>query len=174
MRYCSDCAAPIVLELPQGDTRQRAVCTACHRIFYSNPKTVCGCILSWGSKILLCKRAIDPSYGKWTLPAGFMENSETTSACAAREALEETHAQVGTLRLFGLYSLPTINQLYIFYTGQLLSDSIATSSESLAVGLYEEDAIPWDDLAFAVVERTLRHYYQDRALNLTQVHEAEL
>ncbi|MEM7208746.1 MAG: NUDIX hydrolase [Pseudomonadota bacterium] len=174
MKYCSDCGGDIEFRIPDGDNRERAVCTRCAMIHYSNPKNVCGCILEWQGKILLCKRAIEPRYGYWTVPAGFMENGETTHAGAAREAFEEAEAHCDDLQLFALYSLPRISQVYVMYRGTLRDGFCAPGIESLDVGLYEEDEIPWDVLAFPVVIESLQRYFEDRKNGQFNVHCADI
>ncbi|MBX2882154.1 MAG: NUDIX hydrolase [Granulosicoccus sp.] len=160
MKFCSQCAAPVVVEIPAGDNRERSVCKSCDLVHYENPKNVVGCLLTWEGKVLLCKRAIEPRYGYWTLPAGFMENQETTQDGAAREAYEEAHASVDNLRLFAVYNLPRISQVYLMYKGQLRDGFCEAGEESLEAGLFSEADIPWDELAFPVVTETLTRYFE--------------
>ncbi len=174
MNYCSQCGAAVIRKVPEGDNRERDVCTACDEVFYSNPKNVCGCILEWQGKILLCKRAIEPRYGWWTLPAGFMENRETMADGAAREAVEEANAHCDNLQLFALYSLPEISQVYVMYHGTLRGGESSVGSESLAVGLYQESEIPWDDLAFPVVVESLQRYFEDKRNGVMRIHRADI
>jgi len=162
VQYCSECGHQTSAKIPDGDNRQRQVCNACHTIHYQNPKNVCGCILEWQDKVLLCKRAIEPRYGYWTLPAGFMENGETTMEGAAREAFEEANATAVNLQLFGLYNLPRISQVYLMFHGVLKDGYMLSGEESLKVGLFSEDEIPWDELAFPVVTESLQHYFKTR------------
>lgn len=172
--YCVQCGQPLVQKIPEGDTHERAVCESCGHIHYSNPKNICGCILEWQGKILLCKRAIEPRYGYWTFPAGFMENKETAAAGAAREAEEEACAQSADMTLFGLYNLPRISQVYLLYRGTLVDGQASPGEESLETGLYEESEIPWDDLAFPVVTEGLQRYFEDRRQNHFKVHTGTL
>lgn len=151
-----------MLRVPAGDTRPRFVCAACKTIHYENPKIVAGCIPEWQDKVLLCRRAIEPRHGLWTLPAGFMENDETTIEAAARETLEEAQARVAISGLYALFNLPHINQVYVMFRAQLLDLNFGPGSESLEVALFDEHEIPWDELAFAVVRETLQLYYADR------------
>ena len=174
MNYCSECGAKVVRKIPEDDNRERDVCPACNTIFYSNPKNVCGCILEWQGKILLCKRAIEPRYGYWTVPAGFMENNETTAEGAAREAVEEANAHSDDLQLFALYSLPRISQVYVMYHGTLRDGEASAGPESLDVGLYEEHEIPWGELAFPVVVESLQRYLEDRKKGAFSVHRADI
>jgi ADP-ribose pyrophosphatase YjhB (NUDIX family) len=162
MNYCSECAAPVELRIPEGDTLPRHVCGSCHTIHYSNPKVVVGCIPEWEDKILLCQRAIEPRYGLWTLPAGFMENFETTMEGAARETLEEAKAAVDISELYTLINLPEINQVYVMFRGAMRTPEFAPGSESLDVQLCDEDNVPWDKIAFPVIDQTLRLYFRDR------------
>lgn len=162
MKFCSDCGAVVSLRIPAGDSLPRYVCEHCGTIHYQNPKIVAGCIAVWGDHVLLCKRAIEPRYGLWTLPAGFMENGETTLEAAARETWEEAQARVDQLVLYGLFNLPHINQVYIMFRGQLVGGQARPGSESLEVGLFREEQIPWDQLAFPVVRESLALYFEDR------------
>lgn len=162
MNYCSNCGASLQFLIPPGDHLPRYVCNSCKTIHYQNPKLVVGCIPEWEDKILLCRRAIEPGHGLWTLPAGFMENSETTQQGAAREAMEEAHAEVRINALYSLYNLPHINQVHVFFRAALLDLSFRPGIESLEVALFREDGIPWERLAFASVRETLQHYYRDR------------
>lgn len=162
MRYCSDCGAPVSLQIPVGDNRERHVCDACGTIHYQNPKVVVGCIPEWEDKILLCRRAIQPRQGLWTLPAGFMERGETTREGAARETLEEANARVEVGALYSLFNLPHIDQVYLLFRARLLDLAFSPGEESLEVRLFEEHEIPWDVLAFQTVRETLALYFEDR------------
>lgn len=162
MKFCSNCGAPVAYKIPPGDNLPRHVCDTCGNVFYQNPKIVVGCLAEWEGRILLCRRAIEPRYGLWTLPAGFMENGETTMAGAARETLEEACARVAVDTLYTLYDLPHINQIYMLFRARLLDLHFGPGSESLEVKLFDEAAIPWNDLAFAAVRKTLNHYFDDR------------
>lgn len=162
MKYCSNCSKPVVQKIPEGDNRLRFVCEHCDSIFYENPKIVVGCLPIWQEKVLLCKRAIEPRKGFWTLPAGFMENGETTAHGAARETQEEACAEVNISSLYRLYDLPYINQVYMFYLANMVTPEFAAGDESLDVGLYDENDIPWDDLAFPVIADVLKDYFAER------------
>ncbi len=161
MNFCSQCGAPVIISIPPGDTLPRHVCERCGTIHYRNPKMVVGCIPRWQEKILLCRRAIEPRHGLWTLPAGFMENGETTEQAATRETREEACAEVELDGLFSLVSLPRISQVHLFYLGHLNAPVYAVGSESLEVELFTEAQVPWNTLAFASVEMTLRAYFED-------------
>jgi ADP-ribose pyrophosphatase YjhB (NUDIX family) len=149
------------LRVPEGDNRERYVCDRCGAIHYSNPKIVAGCIPEWGERILLCRRAIEPRYGLWTLPAGFMENGETTEQAAARETLEEARARVDVIGLYGVFSIPHISQVYMLFRARLLDLDFGPGPESLEVELFDPAYLPWDELAFPVVQRTLEQYRED-------------
>ena len=156
--HCNVCGTAVETKIPPGDTHSRAVCPACGHIQYQNPKPVVGSVPEWeDGRILLCRRAIDPRHGKWTLPAGFMENGETAAEGAAREALEEANARVEIGELYTFYSLPHISQLYVFFRARLVDLDFSPGEESLEVKLFAEREIPWDELAFASVTRTLEH-----------------
>jgi ADP-ribose pyrophosphatase YjhB (NUDIX family) len=174
MNYCSQCGAEVTLRIPEGDTLPRYVCDACGTIHYSNPKIVAGCIAEWEGRILMCKRAIEPRYGLWTLPAGFMENGETTLQAAARESREEACAEVADLSLYGMFNLPHINQVYLLYRGRLIDGRAEAGAESLEVKLCTEQDIPWQSLAFPVMHETLISYYEDCKRGSFAVHTADL
>ncbi len=161
MNYCSNCGEQLVFRIPQGDDRPRSVCTACASVHYSNPKMVVGSIPETNGKILLCRRAIEPRLGKWTLPAGYLENGETVSDCAKREAFEEAVARVEDLRPYALLNLPFINQVYFMFRSQLANHDYQPGSESLEVKLYRPDDIPWSELAFPVIHEVLKLYCGD-------------
>jgi ADP-ribose pyrophosphatase YjhB (NUDIX family) len=163
VKYCSQCGWEIELRVPAGDDRPRHVCGACGTVHYQNPKLVVGCIPEWEDKILLCRRAIEPRYGLWTLPAGFMENGETSQQGAARETLEEARARVEVKELYSLFNLPHINQVYLLFRSRLLDLDFAPGEESLDVRLFSESEIPWSEMAFPVIKETLSLYFRDRA-----------
>ena len=170
MNYCSDCGARVELRVPEGDTLPRHVCTSCGTIHYENPKMVVGCIPEWENRILLCRRAIEPRRGLWTVPAGFMENAETTAEGAQRETLEEANARVEILGLYALFNIPHINQVYMLFRARLLDLDFSAGAESLETRLFEENEIPWEEIAFITVRRTLRHYFDDRRRGEFQFH----
>ena len=162
MKFCSNCGSPVALRVPAGDTLLRHVCDHCHAIHYQNPRMVVGCIPEWEDRILLCRRAIEPRLGLWTVPAGYMENGETTFQGAMRETLEEANARVELGPLYALYNIPHINQVYILFRGRLLDTDVHAGAETLEVRLMAESEIPWEQIAFVSVRNTLRHYYEDR------------
>lgn len=167
MKYCSECAHPVSLEIPPDDNRPRYVCKQCGTIHYQNPKMVIGSIPVWehegNTRILLCKRAIEPRYGYWTLPAGFMENNETTAEAATRETEEEAGARIQLHGLFSLLNVPHVHQVHMFYRATLLDLDYQAGTESLAVELFAEEEIPWDEIAFPTVAHTLRLFFADMA-----------
>jgi ADP-ribose pyrophosphatase YjhB (NUDIX family) len=169
MKYCSECGAKLIREIPDGDNRERYVCSSCSVIHYQNPKIIVGTLPVAGDKVLLCRRAIEPRKGFWTLPAGFMENGETTLAGAQRETSEEAEASIINESLYRLFDLPYINQVYIFYRGELANNQYGTGPESMDAALFAEDEIPWQEIAFPVVAETLREYFLDRKAGLFPV-----
>lgn len=175
MNFCSLCGAPVKHQIPTGDSLLRAVCTSCGTIHYENPKLVIGSIPeSDDGRILLCRRAIEPRLGLWTLPAGFMENNETTSQAAARETLEEANARVEIGDLFTLVNISYINQVHLFYRARMSDAHFSAGEESLEVALFSEEAIPWQDLAFRSVAYSLRAYFSDRASGHYTLHSTDL
>lgn len=162
VNFCSVCGAPVELRQPADDNRLRHVCTVCATIHYQNPKMIVGSIPVWeDGRILLCRRAIEPRYGLWTLPAGFMENNETTAEAAMRETLEEANARIAISELYSMYNLPYINQVYLLFRARLLDLDFSPGAESLEVKLFEEKDIPWEQLAFRPVRFTLQQYFAD-------------
>ncbi len=151
-----------MLRVPPGDNLPRWVCDACGEIHYQNPKLVVGSIPEYEGKVLLCRRAIEPRYGYWTLPAGFMENAESTAQAALRETLEEAGAQVALGEPFSMISVPTVNQVHLFYRARLLGLEFKPGEETLEAALFEEGRIPWKDIAFRTVALTLQHWFADR------------
>jgi ADP-ribose pyrophosphatase YjhB (NUDIX family) len=163
MKYCSQCGSDrIELRIPDGDHVPRFVCPRCATVHYQNPKVVVGSLPEWEDRVLLCRRAIEPRHGLWTLPAGFLENGETIFAGAARETLEEASARVEIGELYTVISLPQISQLYLMFRARLLDLDFRPGPESLEVRLFHEDEIPWEELAFRTIGRTLRNYFFDR------------
>lgn len=162
MKFCSQCGNPVSQRIPKGDSRLRFVCDHCQTIHYQNPNIVAGCLPVSGSKVLLCRRAIEPRMGFWTLPAGFMENGETVEQAARRETLEEACARVRDLNIYTLIDVPHISQVHVFYRAELEDLDFAAGEESLEVRLFEEAEIPWSQLAFRTVQRTLEYFFADR------------
>lgn len=174
MNFCSHCGAPVQLRVPQGDTLPRHVCERCGTIHYQNPKMVIGALPEWDDRILLCRRAIQPRYGLWTLPAGFMENDETTAQAALRETQEEAGAHIEIGPLYTLINVPHINQVHLVYRARLLDLNFAPGEESLEVALFREPDIPWNEIAFRSISLTLRHFFADRQRGVFGFHTADI
>ncbi|TSE27529.1 NADH pyrophosphatase [Tepidimonas sediminis] len=175
IRFCRACAAAVEHRIPDdGDTRVRAVCPACGTIHYENPLNVVGTVPVWGERVLLCRRAIEPRRGKWTLPAGFMELGETTAQGALRETREEAGAEVELEGLFTLLNVARVGQVHIYYRARLLSDRFAPGHETLEARLFAEHEIPWEELAFRTVAETLRRYFDDRRRGAFGVHTGDI
>lgn len=170
MNYCSQCGKPVTRTIPEGDNRERHVCLHCEHIHYHNPKIIAGCIATLNDKVLLCRRAIEPRHGLWTLPAGFMENGETSLEGALRESLEEANARVKEPQLSCVFDIPHISQVYIFYRGELKDMDFAPGKESLEVELFREEEVHWNELAFPVIEKALDCHFNDRKAGSHKVH----
>ena len=162
MKFCSTCGSAVSLRVPSGDDRHRHICDDCETVHYQNPCIITGCVPVYGDRVLLCKRAIAPRHGYWTLPAGFMENGETTAEGALRECLEEANAHVVDPQLYTMVDIPHINQVYIFFRATLAAPEFSPGEESLAVELFREEDIPWNEIAFPSVKQTLEHFFNDR------------
>lgn len=174
MNFCSHCGSDqLAFVIPQGDNRSRWVCQQCLTIHYTNPKIVAGCLPIWGEKVLLCKRAIEPRLGYWNVPSGYMENGETVVEGAQREVWEEALAKVRILGLHAIFDLPTINQVYIHYLGELINGQFGVGEESLECRLFAEEEIPWEDIAFHSSIFTLRRFFEDRRAGRRQLHQGE-
>ncbi|WP_339806665.1 NUDIX hydrolase [uncultured Marinobacter sp.] len=161
MKFCSSCGHPVEQRVPAGDNRPRYVCPSCETIHYQNPRIVAGTVPVWEGQILLCRRAIEPRYGYWTLPAGFMENSETTEEAATRETLEEAEATVSLEGLYTIIHVPHIDQVHMFYRAQLIDGRYGAGEESLETQLFNPADIPWERISFPTVRRTLEHFIED-------------
>lgn len=170
MKFCSDCGHPVVTKTPDGDHLPRFVCESCSTIHYQNPRIIAGCIPEWQGKILLCRRAIEPRRGFWTVPAGFMENGEGVQDAAAREAQEEALADVEIGSLVAIVNVIRAHQVHIIFRARLRSTGFGVGSESLEVALFDEPDIPWSDLAFLTVEFALRQYFHDRRTGRESTH----
>lgn len=157
MRYCPSCSAVLERRRPDGDDRDRHVCPACGTVHYQNPKIVVGSVCTLGDRLLLCRRAIPPREGYWTIPAGYMELGETAEAGAVREAWEEARARIELDGLLAVYSVARIDQVQLLYRARLLDAAVEAGPESLEVRLLGWHEIPWADLAFPTVHWILRH-----------------
>ena len=162
IKFCTACGSSTLLKIPPEDDHVRAVCSGCGRIHYNNPKMVVGCIPEWQGRILLCKRNIEPRIGKWTLPAGYLENGESVQAGAARETREEALAEVRIINPYRLFNILFVDQIYFMFRAAMTSDQFGITSESREVRLFEEKDIPWNEIAFEVIRQTLEHYFTDR------------
>ena len=163
MNYCSNCGKPLSYSTPPGDDRPRYLCNSCGAIHYQNPLMVVGCIPEVEDRILLCRRAIEPCADKWTLPAGYLENGETVAAGAVRETYEEACARVEIIAPYAIYNISHVSQIYLMFRARLLDNDFKPGSESKEVGLFSEEEIPWSEIAFTVITKTLRDYFRDRA-----------
>lgn len=165
MNFCIICGHETTEKIPLGDHQIRRVCVQCGNIHYENPKVICGALALWEDKVLLCRRAIEPRYGLWTLPAGYMELFETMEQGAARETREEAEAEIHIEQLYCMYNIPRIGQVYVLFKANLIDGTFGAGEESIECRLFDEHEIPWTELAFPSVERTLRHYFEDRKNN---------
>ena len=161
MKYCSKCGEQVDLKIPEGDNRARYCCVGCNTIHYQNPNVVVGTVPVKENKILLCKRAINPRYGLWTLPAGFLENGETLEQGAFRETLEETNTEVKIQFLYAIFNIPQIAQVYMLYLAEVMQNNFGPTSESLEVKFFKKEEILWEELAFPFVKNALDHYFND-------------
>lgn len=163
MKFCSVCgSADIALTVPEGDQRARYVCPRCNTVHYSNPKIVCGVVPVFEDKVMLCRRGIEPRFGKWTLPAGFMENEETVEEGAQRELFEEAVSTVALGALLTVISVPHISQVHMMYLGTMAEPKFALTPESTEIQLFTEADIPWKELAFRTVKTALEHFFECR------------
>ena len=162
MSFCTACGHLTQDKVPLGDHQIRQVCVNCDTIHYVNPKVICGALAIWQDKVLLCRRAIEPRYGLWTLPAGYMELFETMEQGSARETREEAEAEVDIEHLYCMYNIPRIGQIYVLFKAQLIDGKFGAGEETIESKLFAEHEIPWEQLAFPSVERTLRHYFADK------------
>jgi ADP-ribose pyrophosphatase YjhB (NUDIX family) len=175
IKHCRQCGAAVVYRIPDdGDTKERAVCPACHTIHYENPLTVVGTVPYWGDKVLLCKRNIEPRFGLWTLPAGFMELHETTTEGAARETVEEAGAQFEMQGLFTLVNVARVGQVHLFYRARLTSDQFDPGTETIEARLFLESEIPWDEIAFRTTRETLECFFADRSNGAFSIHHIDV
>ncbi|KAF7276535.1 hypothetical protein GWI33_010108 [Rhynchophorus ferrugineus] len=174
MSFCSRCGHPTTSKIPLGDHQVREVCTSCNTIHYVNPKVICGALVIWENKVLLCRRAIEPRYGLWTLPAGYMELLETMAEGAARETREEAEANIDIEQLYCMYDIPRIGQIYVLFKAQLVDGKFGAGEETIECRLFGEQDIPWNDLAFPSVKRTLEHYFADCQNNIFPIHHEAL
>jgi ADP-ribose pyrophosphatase YjhB (NUDIX family) len=173
-KHCKACGAEVRYLVPADDNRDRAVCTACGNVHYENPLNVVGTLPVWDDQVLLCRRNIEPRYGFWTLPAGFMELGETAAAGALRETIEEAGARVEMQSLYTVLNVVRVGQVHLFYRARLLDTDFAPGPETIEAQLFREDQIPWEQLAFHTVRETLLRYFDDRRRGQFDVHCADI
>lgn len=161
IKHCKVCGGAVLYTLPADDNRERATCTVCHTVHYENPLNVVGTVPAWGDQVLLCRRNIEPRFGFWTLPAGFMELGETVAQGAARETDEEAGAHFEMQGLFTMLSVVRVGQVHMYFRARLLDTEFAPGAETIEARLFREDEIPWNELAFRTVRETLKHYFAD-------------
>jgi ADP-ribose pyrophosphatase YjhB (NUDIX family) len=174
IKYCRACGTPVAYVVPADDNRERAVCPGCSTVHYENPLNVVGTVPVWGAQVLLCKRAIEPRRGFWTLPAGFLELGETTAQGALRETIEEAGAEIGLGPLFSVLNVARVGQVHLFYLATMRSQVLAPGSETLEARLFREGEVPWDEIAFRTVRETLRYFFDDRRRGQFGVHCADI
>ncbi|MFO1401576.1 MAG: NUDIX hydrolase [Steroidobacteraceae bacterium] len=170
MKYCPSCGHTVAFLIPAGDNRARAVCDHCGEIHYQNPRVIVGCVPEWQGRILLCRRAIEPRRGFWTIPAGFLENGESLQSGAARESLEEACTRVAIGSLLAVVNVLYAHQVHVMFRARMLTAEYGTSEESLEVDLFDEPAIPWDEIAFPSVRFALQRYLADRSRGAEDLH----
>jgi ADP-ribose pyrophosphatase YjhB (NUDIX family) len=174
IKHCRVCGAPAAYRVPVDDNRERATCTACGEIHYENPINVVGTVPVWGEQVLLCRRNIEPRYGFWTLPAGFLELGESTAEGALRETDEEAGARIELQGLFTVLNVVRVGQLHLYYRARMLDTTLAPGPETIEARLFREDEVPWDQIAFRTVRQTLEHYFADRASGVFPVHAGDI
>jgi ADP-ribose pyrophosphatase YjhB (NUDIX family) len=170
MNFCGQCGKPIHLIIPAGDQKFRSVCSSCGMVHYENPRMIVGCLPRWEDKVLMCKRTNEPKAGKWTLPAGFLENDETVEAGAMRETLEEANAEVEIVRLLSVYSVPIVSQVYLFFLADLKNLDFRPGTETEIARLFSKREMPWDEIAFSSVRFTLEKYFSNTSPTLSTVY----
>lgn len=173
-KFCSVCGTALTRRIPPEDNRVRDVCDQCGAIHYQNPRNVVGVVPVYGDRVLLCRRAIEPRFGKWTLPAGFMELGETTAQGAMRETQEEAGAQIELGPLYTIIDVPEAEQVHFFYLAKVTSEALYPGPESLEAAFFSLDDIPWNELSFRTVSTTLRHYVEDARTGVFPIHHYDL
>jgi ADP-ribose pyrophosphatase YjhB (NUDIX family) len=175
MKFCSVCGSgAMVFRVPEGDTLPRFVCPDCGTVHYQNPKIVVGSLPVWHDQVLLCRRAIGPRLGYWTLPAGFLENDESLEAGALRETEEEAHAHIDALELYTVISVLHVNQVHVIFRAHLVDTNFSAGTESLEVRLFREEEIPWESIAFRTIARSLRNFFSDRLVGAWPLHVSSI
>jgi ADP-ribose pyrophosphatase YjhB (NUDIX family) len=163
LNFCSNCGGTVSQQIPKGDDRPCHICVSCGTVHYKNPKLVVGCIVEWQDKILMCRRAIAPKIGKWTLPAGYLESAETVAQGALRETWEEARAHVDIIEPYALFNLTFVDQIYFIFRAKLMNLDFSPGPESQAVDLMGQTDIPWKEIAFEVIDEILQRYFKDRS-----------
>ncbi len=174
IQHCRVCGAATQYRVPADDNRERAVCSACAEIHYENPLNVVGTVPVWGDQVLLCRRNIEPRFGFWTLPAGFMELGESTADGACRETVEEAGAKIELLGLFTLLNVVRVGQVHLYYRARMIDTSLAPGAETIEARLFHEHEVPWDELAFRTVRVTLEHFFADRRRGAFELHVGDI
>jgi ADP-ribose pyrophosphatase YjhB (NUDIX family) len=176
MKYCPECGTRLESRWISADGRERLVCASCAAVRYENPRILVALMLTCGDRLLLCRRGHQPSLGKWTPPSGFMERGETLETAAARETFEEAGVQIDPekLLLYSVSSLPTISEVYVVFRGVAESDGCQAGSESLDVGYFSEQDVPWDQLAYAETPDFLRHFFHEHREQKFGIHMSRI
>ena len=174
IKHCRTCGAPTRYAVPEGDNRERATCSDCGAIHYENPTNIVGTVPVWEEKVLLCRRNIEPRYGLWTLPAGFMELGETSAEGALRETVEEAGANIELQELFTVMNVVRVGQIHLYYRARLRDTRFEPGPETIEAQLFDENDIPWEQLAFRTVKETLRCFFEDRRRGEFGVHCADI
>jgi ADP-ribose pyrophosphatase YjhB (NUDIX family) len=174
IKHCRACGTAVAYRVPADDNRERAVCAACGTIHYENPLNVVGTVPVWGEQVLLCRRNIEPRFGLWTLPAGFLELGETTDAGALRETIEESGAEIELQGLFSVLNVVRVGQVHLFYRARMLSADLAPGPETIEARLFREHEVPWDEIAFRTVRETLVRFFDDRRRGQYGLHCADI
>ena len=174
IQHCRVCGAATEYRVPPDDNRERAVCIACGEIHYENPLNVVGTVPVWGDQVLLCRRNIEPRYGFWTLPAGFLELGESLAEGAVRETVEEAGANIELLGLYTLLNVVRVGQIHFYYRARMLDTTLAPGPETIEARLFREDEIPWDELAFRTVRLTLEHHFADARSGVYPLHAGDV
>jgi ADP-ribose pyrophosphatase YjhB (NUDIX family) len=174
IQHCRVCGALTQYRVPPDDNRERAVCTACGEIHYENPLNVVGTVPVWSDQVLLCRRNIEPRYGYWTLPAGFLELGESAAEGAIRETVEEAGANIELQDLYTMLNVVRVGQIHFYYRARMLDTRLAPGPETIEARLFREDEIPWEDLAFRTVRLTLEHFFADRRSGVYPLHVGDL
>ena len=174
IQHCPFCGGATCYRVPADDNRERAVCASCGQVHYENPINVVGTVPVWGEQVLLCRRNIEPRYGMWTLPAGFLEHGERARDGAVRETEEEAGARIELLGLYTVLDVVRAGQIHLFWRARLLDTEFAPGPETIEARLFREDEVPWEQIAFRTVRQTLEHFFADRARGEFGFHEGHI